>query len=189
MAVGHHLRFTNSVNLNGSRVAEVQIHYRAKFHQNRSSGCKDNAIFPFFKMVAGGHRLSLWLSGLNHWPRCTLASRGFCVEGSILGPAGKEVYRLCKWACYRIKFLDRYRGFTCVLHKMWQVAAVKFREPFGCCLRRQWILMFQATWAVSWGPWPCAGWPACYRLAQWVCRGGLAYRAVAWLGTRETKLV
>jgi len=27
--------------------------------------------------------LSLWLSGLNHWPRCTLASRGFCVKGSI----------------------------------------------------------------------------------------------------------
>jgi len=55
----------------------------------------------------------------------------------------------CRWACHRIKFLDRHRGFTCVLFKMWQVAAVKFRQPFNCC-RHCWLtLMFQATQAVS----------------------------------------
>ena len=33
---------------------------------------------------------------------------------------------------------EKYRGFTCVLFKMWQVAAVKFRELFDRCLRHQW---------------------------------------------------
>jgi len=54
-----------------------------------------------------------------HWPAVASASR-------VQFP-GKEVYRLCRWACYRIKFLDRYREFTCVLYNMWQVEAVKFR--------------------------------------------------------------
>ena len=80
---------------------------------------------------------------------------------------GQEVYRLCSWACYRIKFLDRYRGLTCVLFNMWQMAALNL-ELFHRCRLRQLTPMFQATWAVSRpsGPWLCAGQLACYRLAR-----------------------
>jgi len=55
------------------------------------------------------------------------------------------------------------------------------------------ILMFQATWAVS-RPWTVACWAAGLLLARprtpdGRAGGGPAYRAAAWLGTRETKLV
>jgi len=106
---------------------------------------------------------------------------------------GQEVYRLCSWACYRIKFLDRYRGLTCVLFNMWQMAALNL-ELFHRCRLRQLTPMFQATWAVSRpsGPWPCAGRPACYRLAHGHptgVPGSPAYRAACVDWHRETTLI
>jgi len=56
------------------------------------------------------------------------------------------------------------------------VAAVKFREPFSRCLRRQWILMFQATQAVS------RGGPA-YRTGQ---LRGLAQEKQSWYKAGRT---
>ena len=113
-----------------------------------------------------------------HWPAVASASR-------VQFPAGKEAYRLCRWACYRIKFLDRHRGFTCVLFKMWQ-QQLKFRESFGCCLRRQWNtdVPSHAGCVMAFGPWP-AGRPACYWLAHGRPTGvrgraGLPGSCVAW---------
>jgi len=115
-----------------------------------------------------------------HWPVVASASR-------VQFP-GKEVYRLCRWACYRIKFLDRYTGtegspVSSIICDRWQRLNLE--------LFNRWILMFQDVRAVSRpsrGPWLCAGRPACYRLApvaRWACVGGPAYRAAARLGTEK----
>jgi len=41
--------------LTAGNVRRAEMHHHAKFHQDRSSRCRDITIFPFFKMAAGGH--------------------------------------------------------------------------------------------------------------------------------------
>ena len=101
-------------------------------------------------------------------------------------PAGKEAYWLCRWACYRIKFLNRHRGFTCVLLKCdrWQRLNLESRLTTVCTASG--ILMLQATWVVSrplgcglLGGWPATGSPTGARRA---CggRAGLSGSCMAW---------
>jgi len=52
-----------------------QNYRHAKFHQNSSSSCRDIAIFPFYKMAAGGHLGFINSRNLNGWqkgPRCII---------------------------------------------------------------------------------------------------------------------
>ena len=46
------LDFENLKNLTAGTLGRANVHYRAKFHRNRSSGCREIAIFQFFKMAA-----------------------------------------------------------------------------------------------------------------------------------------
>jgi len=52
MAAAAILYFWNSEILLAIGVERVETHQHAKFCQNRSNGCKDIKIFPFFKMAA-----------------------------------------------------------------------------------------------------------------------------------------
>jgi len=62
------------------------------------------------------------------------------------------------WICPSL--LDRHRGFTCVLFKMWQVAAAKFREScLAAVCAASGILILQAVRLA-------ARWPTCRLLAH-----------------------
>ena len=52
MAAAAILDFQNLKNLTANTVRSVNLHHRAKFHRNRSSGYGEIAIFRFFKMAA-----------------------------------------------------------------------------------------------------------------------------------------
>jgi len=49
------LNFPIPLILMANELRRLQMHHRVKFNQNWSSGCRDIAVFPFFKMAASGH--------------------------------------------------------------------------------------------------------------------------------------
>jgi len=65
MTDGNQLEFLISRNFNGLHRLGSQIHHRAKFNQNQSSGFRDIAIYQFFKMAAGSHLGFLNFGNLN----------------------------------------------------------------------------------------------------------------------------
>jgi len=76
-----------------------------------------------FEWILTATCMCLWHSGLNttiNKPQCLLADGLMALAGlsSIPGLKGNFSAPLGYRACYEIKFLDRHRGFACVLIKL-----------------------------------------------------------------------
>ena len=71
MAAAAILDFENLKNLTADTVRRVNLHHRAQFHRNRSSGSREIVIFRFFKMAAVRHlgftvNLFIWTTHEEH---------------------------------------------------------------------------------------------------------------------------
>jgi len=129
-----HLAFWNREILLAIGVQRVQMHQNAKFCQNRSIGCKDIKIFPFFKMAAAAI-LDFWNREIllvirvrrletHQYAKCRQNQSIGCEDIKIFQDGGRPPYWICLGHIWTTK--SEYLGVSIPLQNLVMIDAVVF---------------------------------------------------------------